>query len=523
MTRDAIEATGRIETLDAAIFDLDGVVTRTARLHAAAWKRLFDDFLTMHEGDRFAPFTDEDYRRHVDGKPREDGVRDFLAARGIEVPEGDPADPPERETVHGLGNRKNAVFHELLAEGGVEVFEGSVALIRSLRDRGVRTALVSASRNAMPVLKAAGLTELFEVVVDGVEAARLGLAGKPAPDGFLEAARRLGVPSDRAAVVEDAMAGVAAGRAGGFALVVGVARTDDGEALRRNGADLVVGDLAELVAGYAAGSGSGSEALSNALDRTEEIGARLATKRLVVFLDYDGTLTPIVARPDMAVLSEPMRASVERLAGRCPLAIVSGRDRADVARLVGLEGLIYAGSHGFDIAGPNGLRQEHPRASEFLPALDAAEIRLAKATGGIDGALIERKKFAIAVHYRQVTGDRIAEVEDAVAAVAVEAPDLRQTTGKMILELRPRVDWDKGRAVLWLLDALGLDGDDVLPVYVGDDDTDEDAFAALAGCGLGILVTDAERPTAAEYILRDTDEVGRFLDTLAAMLSDNAR
>ncbi len=513
MTELAINATDRIAALDAVIFDLDGVVTRTARLHAAAWKRTFDKYLSLREGETFQPFTDVDYRRYVDGKPRSDGVRSFLATRGIAVPEGNSSDPPDRETVGGLGNRKNAVFHELLTDEGVEVFEGSVAFIRGLQDRGVRTAIVSASRNAQPVLEAAGLTGLFEVVVDGVEAAQLGLAGKPAPDAFLEATRRLDLVPDRVAIVEDAIAGVAAGRDGGFALVVGVARTDDGAALRQNGADVVVGDLSEL-----AGGPTAAGALPNALDRAGEIGARLATKRLAGFLDYDGTLTPIVARPDLAVLSDAMRGSLERLAARCPIAIVSGRDRADVARLVSLDGLVYAGSHGFDIAGPSGLRQEHPRAAGFMPALDAAEARLADLVGGIKGALVERKRFAIAVHYRQVAEDKVAAVKDAVAKVVAEAPDLRRTTGKMILELRPRVDWDKGRAVLWLLDALGLDDDDVLPIYLGDDDTDEDAFAALAGRGVGILVTDTERPTAAAYVLADTNEVGRFLDTLAAML-----
>jgi alpha,alpha-trehalase len=516
-------------TIDAVIFDLDGVVTRTARLHAAAWKRLFDDYIAQRaaqRGEPFQPFdADEDYRRFVDGKPRYEGVRSFLESRGIALPWGAPGDPPDRETVCGLGNTKNALFQQLLAQGGVEVFESSVAFIRALKENGVKVALVSSSKNTVAVLASAGLADLFEVRVDGVEAARLGLEGKPHPDTFLEAARRLGVEPARAAVVEDAIAGVAAGRAGNFGLVIGVVRSGDGTGLRAGGADLVVGNLTELGDGTAlrARPRLDAAALPNALDRAAEIRARLDGKRPAVFLDYDGTLTPIVDRPELAVLSEDMRAMVRGLAERCPVAIVSGRDRADVERLVGLDGLVYAGSHGFDIAGPVGLRKEHERAAAFLPALDRAEERLRREVAGIDGALVERKKFAIAVHYRLVADDQVARVESAVAAIAAEITDLRRTAAKKVFALRPRVDWDKGRAVLWLLTALGLDREVVLPLYLGDDDTDEDAFTALKGRGLGILVTEAEHPTAADYVLANTEEVGRFLGDLAATFGDRAR
>ena len=513
------EAKSRIAALEAVIFDLDGVVTRTARVHQAAWKRVFDDYLARRaepQGEAFAPFAEADYRRYVDGKPRYEGVQSFLAARGIALPFGDPADPPDRETVCGLGNRKDAIFHEILASDGVEVFESTVDFIRDLEGRGIGTAMVSASQNAAAVLEAAGLDGLFAVRVDGIEAARLALAGKPQPDTFLEAARQLGVEPARAAVVEDAISGVAAGRAGGFGLVIGVARSDNGAALLAEGADLVVANLAEL------GPPSGAD-LPDARLRIGDIATRIGGKRAAVFLDYDGTLTPIVARPDLAVLTEEMRDILRRLAKVSTLAIVCGRDRADVARLVGLENLIYTGSHGFDITGPDGLRKENDRAVEALPALDQAGDRLDAALGLIEGALVERKRFAIAVHYRLVAADRVPELRRSFETVAAEYPELRPTGGKMILELRPRVDWDKGRAVLWLLETLGLDGDDVLPIYLGDDDTDEDAFAALGGRGMGILVSDVARPTAATYGLADTDEAGRFLDGLADVLEEGGR
>ena len=525
MNQAKAEREEKTRSLDAFIFDLDGVVTRTASLHAKAWKRLFDDYLSRRS-EPFQPFDiDADYRRFVDGKPRYEGVRSFLESRGITLPYGDPGDPPDRETICGLGNRKNALFQELMARDGVEVFKGSIAFIRDVKMKGMKTALVSSSKNTKAILAAASITDLFDVMVDGVEAARLGLKGKPHPDVFLEAARRLNVGAERAAIVEDAIAGVEAGRAGGFGLVIGVARSGDGAALRTKGADIVVGDLAELGDGTALPARPLPEAavLPNALDRTAEIRTRLAGKRPAVFLDYDGTLTPIVARPDLAVLSDAMRALVRTLAERCTVAIISGRDRADVERMVGLDDLVYAGSHGFDIAGPGGLRKEHERATAYLPALDRAEERLRRDLAGIAGALVERKKFAIAVHYRLVAEKDIERIAHSVESVAAAIPDLRRTTGKKVFELRPRIDWDKGKAVLWLLAALGLDGKDVLPFYLGDDDTDEDAFAALAGRGLGILVTDVPHPTAAAYVLADTDEVGRFLDSLSAMLEDGRR
>jgi beta-phosphoglucomutase family hydrolase len=221
--------TSALDGIDAVIFDLDGVVTRTAKVHAQAWQEAFAPL-------SFDPVAD--YLRYVDGKPREDGIRGFLTARGIVATE---------DQVRAIGERKNALFLERL-RGGVEVYETTLALIRALRRRGVRTAVVTASRNAEAVLRAAGVESLFDVRVDGNDAARLGLAGKPAPDTFLRAAEALGVALNRAAVVEDALAGVEAGRRGGFAAVIGVDRAGQAAALREHGATLVVRDLAELEA-----------------------------------------------------------------------------------------------------------------------------------------------------------------------------------------------------------------------------------------------------------------------------------
>lgn len=240
---------GPLDDVDACLFDMDGVLTDTARIHAAAWKQTFDAFLAARPaapGEDHGPFTDDDYAAHVDGLPREDGVRNFLASRGVTLPEGDAGDGPDAATVHGLGERKNALVGRLIDAGGVEAYPGTLALLDVLRDRGMPCAVVSSSANTKRVLGAAGVLDRFAAVVDGSTLKARGLKGKPAPDTFLAAASDLGVPPDRAAVFEDALAGVEAGRAGAFGLVVGVDRVGHADALRSHGADVVVQDLREL-------------------------------------------------------------------------------------------------------------------------------------------------------------------------------------------------------------------------------------------------------------------------------------
>ncbi len=230
---------------DAALFDLDGVITPTAEVHMRAWARMFGEFLTSRGVAE--PYTDADYHRYVDGKPRYDGVRSFLASRGITLPEGDPSDPAGDTTVAALGNRKNDVFMEVLRDEGVVAYPGSVALVEALQARGTKLAIVSSSRNAPEVLRAAGMIEHFPVIVHGGVATERGLAGKPAPDTFEAAADELGVAHERAVVLEDALSGVQAGAAGSFGLVIGVDRGAGVDALREHGADIVVQDLDELL------------------------------------------------------------------------------------------------------------------------------------------------------------------------------------------------------------------------------------------------------------------------------------
>ncbi len=242
---------GLPDDVTACLFDLDGVLTQTAKVHAAAWKQMFDEYLKVRAqrtGESFQAFDQhQDYDEYVDGKPRYDGVRSFLQSRGIELPQGTPQDPPSAETVDGLGNRKNELVLALIHDDGVQPYQGSVRYVNAARNAGLRRVVVSSSTNCRDVLQAAGILDCFEQIVDGRVADQQGLKGKPAPDTFLAGARAAGVEPKAAAVFEDALAGVAAGRAGHFGIVVGVDRVGQAQALRDHGADVVVKDLAELL------------------------------------------------------------------------------------------------------------------------------------------------------------------------------------------------------------------------------------------------------------------------------------
>jgi trehalose 6-phosphate phosphatase len=366
------------------------------------------------------------------------------------------------------------------------------------------------------------LEGLFDNLVDGVNSERLGIPGKPAPDIFQYAARQLDVDPQEAIVVEDAISGVEAARAGGFGLVVGVARNGD-EALRKAGADIVVKDLRELDQLSSSHSAESKSEPEHALKHVQKIVERLKERRLALFFDYDGTLTPIVRRPEEATLSDEMRSLLRELASRVTVSIVSGRDLADVRKMVGLDRLYYAGSHGFDVAGPDNMQMQLEQARDHLAELDEAAAELKDRLELVKGAWVERKRFAIAVHYREADERDAGRIEQAVDRARAAHPGLRKKGGKKIFELQPDVPWDKGKAVRWLLEQLKLAGPDVLPVYVGDDVTDEDAFKVLSNGGLGIRVGLPDEPTSADFYLQDTGELERFARQLLARLEKQAK
>lgn len=504
----------REQPYDAVICDMDGVLTRTAELHRRAFKATLDEYLRSTKKatgpGACCPFTDDDYRRHVDGKSRYQAVADFLAARSIELPWGAASDPPGRETICGLGNRKERWFQQMLEEQGVQVHpDAAAALARWCRGQ-LRCAVVSTDLDAEPVLDAAGLRGQIEVVLDARRAAALGLRSKR--ELLVRAAEELGVDPADAVVLEGGAVGVRAAREAELGLVIGV---DHDGAHRRHleeaGAHEVVSNVFAL---------RFRRQLPSALEHRGSLRAWRGDRSLAVFLDYDGTLSPIVEDPASAVLSPEQRALVEALAERCPVAIVSGRDRPDVEARVALPDLLYAGSHGLDIAG-RGLERTFPEAEEAIPEVNRVHGQLRRTVGSIDGVILERKRFSLAVHHRRVGDPELVEaVRQSVDCVLHTTTCLRKRLGKQVIELEPDVDWDKGRAVRWMLEVLELDPSRTFVVYVGDDETDEDAFAALAGLGAGIRVGLPLTRSLADYHLRDPEQVGELLRWLQSTLDD---
>lgn len=502
----------------AIIFDMDGVITRTAAIHAQAWKEMFDGFLRRqegHTGQFQKPFDIvQDYRAYVDGKPRLEGLKSFLDSRHIELPQGEPSDPVEAETVYGLGNLKNQIFQQLVEQKGVETFPGSVLLTGQAKIAGLRTAIVTSSRNGPLIMKRSGLMALFDALVDGNLAAELSLRGKPDPDIMIEAARRLEVGLGEAVLFEDAVSGVQAGHAAAMGLVVGVSRAENHRQLKEGGADAVVDDLS-LVTLLTRRPRSTAD-VASATDSLDILRGMIHhVPRTAVFLDFDGTLAPIVESPELARIDGETRAMVSRLAERHLVAVISGRGLDDVRSRVGLDNLYYVGSHGLEISGPEGLHYLLEQGEEYLPVIDKVERGLRKQLGGLPGIVFERKRFSLAVHFRLASLDTEALVSEAVDAVMAHHQGLRRSGGKKVVEVRPDIEWDKGKAVQWLMERLGVDPSVSLAIYLGDDLTDEDAFRALHGRGVSIVVRDpTPRPTYADLALDDTQEVRVLLERI---------
>ena len=502
---------------DAVLFDLDGVITDTAGIHQAVWAQMFDEYLGARSpsaSENHGPFTAGDYRHFVDGKPRYDGVRDFLASRGVTLPWGSAADGPSAPTVCGLGNRKQQLFAARIA-GGVPVFESTVALVRRLREAGVRVGVFSASRNCRAVLESAKIDGLFEVRVDGVVAEQLGLPGKPDPAMLVEAARMLDVRPGRTAVVEDSEAGVIAARAGGVGLVIGVDRgRDTAERLHDCGADVVVGDLAEVQVRSIARRMS---TLPDALAAFGQIAGVVSARRPAIFFDFDGTLSPIVEQPGAAALAPGTDDALRALAALYPVAVLSGRDLADIRERVGIPGLWYAGSHGFEMVGPDGTYHSNDAAAEAIPLLEQAAGELAEQLARHPGVVVEHKRYAVAVHYRNAAPEAGAAVTAAVHN-AGNRLGLKVTAGRKVVELRPNIAWDKGRTLEWIVDQIAGE-ETLLPIFLGDDLTDEDGFDAVLHDGVGIVVRhseDGDRATGARFCLEDPDHVREFIERLVA-------
>lgn len=506
---------------DAVIVGLDNVVDKATRVHAAAWTKFLDDYLTrrpQRTGEDHCPLTHDDYRRFLAGKP--DGVADFLAARGIRLPPGSPTDLTD-DTVYGLQNLERQTFLQLL-NTGVPEGKSIASFARRLQVAGVRVAAHTSHRNYGHTLDATGLAEVFAVFVDGAVTAELGLPAEPNPAGLIETAKRLGANPGRCVVIDSCQTGLRAGRNGGFALVIAVDAHGDAENLLSSGADAVVADLAAVTVG------SGDAAIStipDALQVYSQLKRLLTGRRPAVFLDFDGTLSDIVERPEAATLVDGAAEALRALAAQCPVAVISGRDLADVRNRVKVDGLWLAGSHGFELVAPDGSHHQNAAATAAIDGLAEAAAQLADALREIAGAVVEHKRFAVAVHYRNVADDSVDNLIAAVRRLG-HAAGLRVTTGRKVVELRPDIAWDKGKALDWIGERLGpaeVGPDLRLPIYIGDDLTDEDAFDAVRFTGVGIVVRHNEhgdRRSAATFRLECPYTVCQFLSQLACDLQE---
>ena len=536
-------------TFQSVIFDLDGVVTKTAKVHAHAWKKTFDEYLrlrTERDSEPFNEFTyQHDYLNYVDGKPRYQGVKNFLESRGIHLPFGDPSDSTDKETICGIGNKKNKLFNELLQKEGAEVFESTIRLIKSLKENGIKIGVASSSKNCLPILKSVNIEHLFETRVDGVVSAELNLKGKPEGDIFVTAAKNLDTLPENSVVVEDASSGVEAGRNGGFGLVLGVSRENNETELAKYGADIVVPDLAEIdiqiindwfnrkpkpffkcfetlehaPAILPEDHLQGKDIFVNPYYERTGKSVLHTDKKMVFFLDYDGTLTPIVDSPELAVITDDMKQTVEQLAKIHTVAIVSGRMREDVQNLVGIKGLFYAGSHGFDIKGPGGFSMIHPVAEKTIPLVSEIIEQLKDKFRNIEGALVEEKKFSVAAHYRKVKNQKdLKFIEESVNSIVQKHDELRLLKGKKVFEILPNIDWDKGKAIRWIMNALEIPWDTTSAFYIGDDTTDEYAFRTIITRGTAIMVTDEPlNPSTADFQLNSPKEVKKFFEQVIAI------
>ncbi|HDN85777.1 MAG: trehalose-phosphatase [Candidatus Omnitrophota bacterium] len=520
---------------EAIVFDLDGVVTQTAHLHFQAWKQTFDEYLRFKEKENFKEFTEKDYLEYVDGRPRYDGVKTFLSSRGIQISWGEPSDSSGEETICGLGNKKNAIFKNLLESKGAKKYPTTVELIKRLKERGVKIGVASSSKNCRAILNSTQIINLFDTYVDGIVSQQFSLKGKPEPDIFLLASKNLEASPSKTVVVEDANSGVEAGRNGGFGLVIGVARKNNKESLLNFGADIAVSDLKfidiEWITEWFRKSPfylfdfwdkGTKEELEEVFKKNEDMvlnswyflsfkDALSSRKKLAFFFDYDGTLTPIVKRPELAVLSTQMRSLIEKIAKKYPTAIVSGREREDVEKLVGVEDIYYVGSHGFDIKGRN-LSHIHPQAKEVVPLISRIAEEFSTKLKDIKGVIVENKKFSVALHYRLVEERFLNKVKEVVDKVKAEYPNLRLMCGKKVFEFIPDIDWDKGKAIRWLLSILDISWREYAVIYIGDDTTDEDAFRMVRTRGIGILVSESRIPSAADYFVHSPQEVRELLE-----------
>ncbi|HZH74028.1 MAG TPA: trehalose-phosphatase [Mariniphaga sp.] len=506
--------------MKALIIDMSEVIVRTAAINKTAWEAIINEYFRLNKLPQ--SFSEEDYHKWFEGKPRFDRVKQFFNSYNINLHFGSQNEPADFNTICGLEKKKSKLFSHLLREGHLHVYEKAVAQIRAWKEKGIKTAIVSSDENFKKALKRSELKDLFDIKIDGHASRKMGFKEKPEADLYLEAVKELGYPPESCILFDDTVAGVQAGSKANFGLVVGVNRRQNKKQLSEGGADIVIDNFDELD-------------LYNDPDiklwfsqptlpfasQYVRIMEAVSQKTPVLFLDYDGTLTPIVQNPDDAVISEEMKNVLKDCASVFTVAAVSGRDMDDLQQKIGLNELIYAGSHGFRISGPDGLYHEHEKTREILPLLDQFEKDLQlEFNNKIKGVQFERKRYAIAIHYRNASMEDYPEIKKKVIKLLQGSESLKMDEGKKIIEVKPAIEWDKGKAVLWILEKLGLtDKNKYIPIYIGDDTTDEDAYKSLTGWGLGIQVGPGAESSAAQYRIKNVYQVRILLKELAQSIA----
>lgn len=497
------------------IIDLSGVLINTTLLNKIAWEKVLNHFLKEHNA-RYL-FNEEDYYSFIEGKPKYERLQNYLGKLNIELPYGNTTDSAGYHSICSLEKKKTKAFTQMLKKGEMDVYENAMQKIKLWKEKGIKTAGVSSDENFNKALESTETGNLFDVLIDAHASRKRGLKEKPEADLYLEAAKELDLPPESCILFDDTVQGLQAGNKGNFGLVVGVNRADNRKLLSENGADLVIdnfdefnlSDDPEIAAWF-------EQPIPPFASEYVKIAKAVYEKTPVLFLDYDGTLTPIVQRPEAAVISEEMKVVLDECASKFKVAAVSGRDMDDLKSRINLENVIYAGSHGFRISGPEGLYMEHEKTDEILPRLGSMEQKLKEAFDNVtEGVQVERKRYAIAVHYRNAKPEDTPFIREKVLELTQNSEGFKVGEGKKILEIKPDIDWHKGKAVLWILDKLGLtDNTRYIPIYIGDDVTDEDAYRALKDRGIGIQVGPGAENTAAQFRLKNVYQVRLFLKEL---------
>lgn len=503
------------------IFDMDGVVTQTALLHFKTWKIVLDQFLYQLDPKKIEPFTQQEYYLYLDGMPRRDGIKNFLLAREIGLSALKQHYSNLEECINFLCENKNTLLLSIIAEENVQSFPDTIEFISYLLPLNYRIALITSSKNCQQILKSAEIEQLFFVRVDGNDADIKGFPGKPKPDIFLEAAKQLCLAPEECMVIEDAIAGIKAAKDGNFGLVVALDRENKlYKEFKKLAPDYILTDLFPHQFDFYKQFAQENIKLTAfaALPLIEM--AMKNKKEIVLFLDYDGTLTPIVDRPQDVRLAETMRKNLVCLSKNYLTVIISGRQLDDLKQQVNIPTIFYAGNHGFEFDNIKTTDPVYQKKYIFINDINSIYQQLTQTLKEIPGCIIENKKFTLSIHYRLVAPDKLEMITNTIINLLSNYPTLALHGGKKVVEIRPNLTWNKGIAAENFLKWMHKNTPNYIPLFIGDDVTDEDAFQQFMANGITIKVGESLK-THAHYHLTSPEDVENFLVSLNNLRINN--